>query len=581
MLKESRLPEDIKKTAFATIAAYARELEISTTSSALLLEKAMSSYHQQSRMALIISDGEIDTASATLMQELEERGFAVTTTTPDLWQNEIAIQNEKVTADDVGLIYLTSNQITLQTLLDALIPSTSALNIVIFDPALSSDTPEQPTESVGIPPKNTVILLADTPTALKENADTLKEPLPEDTPPFILPEGPIMAKSLTMHLDKSGQILTALFQKIQQDVTAATENHRKPWWIYGSGVIDTPFQFNDSSQKFTQLLAQLDIFRYLGATGAGSELLDKGWEALVRDHPDWTWFVEKGDLTTVLKRAFAGDRADERHTIALKQGRLPRFTNERGMTFIYQPSGSFMMGSFPDEAGRTQDELIAEMTINSGYYLMQTEVTQAQWQAVMEKNAASFSDCGPHCPVETVSWHDAQAFIKQLNGVDSFQTAVLPAAFQKRWREQFDQSTWHAFSSELNLYLKRVGRGDFFYRLPTEAQWEFACRSGRQTWFGFGSELWRLPEYAWYKENAPHSTQPVATKRAHKSGYYDLHGNVWEWCQDGQGQFKAVRGGSWYYDALSARCAKRYYVKPNDANYNVGLRLVAVPVPSR
>ncbi len=275
MLKESRLPEDIKKTAFATIAAYARELEISTTSSALLLEKAMSSYHQQSRMALIISDGEIDTASATLMQELEERGFAVTTTTPDLWQNEIAIQNEKVTADDVGLIYLTSNQITLQTLLDALIPSTSALNIVIFDPALSSDTPEQPTESVGIPPKNTVILLADTPTALKENADTLKEPLPEDTPPFILPEGPIMAKSLTMHLDKSGQILTALFQKIQQDVTAATENHRKPWWIYGSGVIDTPFQFNDSSQKFTQLLAQLDIFRYLGATGAGSELLDK------------------------------------------------------------------------------------------------------------------------------------------------------------------------------------------------------------------------------------------------------------------------------------------------------------------
>ncbi len=376
--------------------------------------------------------------------------------------------------------------------------------------------------------------------------------------------------------------MIALFQAVQQDVAKTTEKTLTALVdLWCRCACQRLFGSTIRPKNFKHLLAQLDLFRYLKATHAAPKLYEIGWEALVRDHPDWTWFVDKGDLDAVLTRAFASDKADERHTIALKKGLLPRFTNAQGMTFIYHPGGEFMMGSFPDEVGRTEDETVVEMSIASGYYLMQTEVTQAQWQAVTTQNAASFDGCGPDCPVETVSWYQAQSFIKRLNGSDLPQADLLPAAFQRRWRETIEQKPWHVFTDELDLSLNRAGRGNFLYRLPTEAQWEFACRSGRQTMFGFGGELWRLPEYAWYNENAPRSPQPVATKRANGSGYYDLHGNVWEWCLGGQGQLKAVRGGSWYYDGLAARCANRYYVKPTDANYNVGLRLAAVPVPAR
>lgn len=583
MLQRSRLPGTVKRTALTAADDYARELKLTTASPIALFERAMSIYHQQGRRALVISDGKIDQATAAFIQALEESGFMVTKTTmPDQWPKEIASLNEKLTPDDVGLIYATSDRIALNDLMGAMETSTNALNIIIRDPALSLNRPGHPIETVKTLPAKTAVLLADTPTTVKESEDAPKKPLPEDdAEPFTLPEGPVMARALASYLDKPSQTLTALFQNVQRNVATVTKNHRNPWWIFGSEAISTPFRFNDSTQKFSHLLAQLDIFRYLEATDAAPELFDLGWEALVQDHPDWTWFVEKGDFGAVLKRALASDSADERHIIALKQGLLPRFTNDQGITFIYQPKGDFLMGSFTDEAGRTGDEAIAEKSINSGYYLMQTEVTQAQWQAVMEQNLASFDECGPDCPMETVSWYDAQVFIKRLNGSDLPEADLLPAAFQRRWREQVDQNPWHVFADELDRYLNQVGRGDFLYRLPTEVEWEFACRSGRQTWFGYGSELWRLPEYAWYNENAPKSPQPVASKRANESGLYDLHGNVWEWCMDGQGRFKTVRGGSWYYDGLAARCAKRYYLKPNEANYNVGLRLVAIPVASR
>ena len=581
LLKASRLPASMKSAALSDAVQHARNLAIDTVSPATLLEEAMAIYHPRGRMALVIVDGDVNPDTELLITALEESGFVITRSTDsEQWSNDLTHLISKLLPDDVGLMYVTTNQIAINDLLGSLSQSTNALNMIIMDPVFPSEDPKRSIGVFDAPPDNAVILFADTPEVLKKDKVPPSEEISDEDLKLMSPTGPVMAKALATQLDKPGQSLSALFQKVQQDVTKATKAALEPWWIYGIDALTHRFQFNDSAQKFNHLLTQLDLFHYLKSTKAPLTLFEIGWEALVRDHPDWTWFVKKGDLDAVLKRALANDTTGERHTIALKKGLLPRFTNMQGMTFIYHPGGDFFMGSFPDEAGHKEDEAVVEKSIPSGYYLMQTEVTQAQWQKVMGENPTSFDGCGPDCPVETISWYDAQAFIKQLNGAELPQADLLPAAFQRRWREKIEQKPWHVFDDELSQYLQRVGRGDFLYRLPTEAEWEFACRSGRQTMFGFGGELWRLPEYAWYNENAPRSPQPVATKRSNASGYYDLHGNVWEWCLDGQGRFKIVRGGSWYYGALAARCANRYYVKPTDANYNVGLRLVAVPVPA-
>jgi len=581
LLKASGLPAEMKAVALSAANNYAEKIGVSSTSLVTLFQKAMAVYQSQGRVALVINDGETDPDTGTFVEALEESGFTVTSSTSAVgWSKDLTAYAETLQSGDVGLVYVTTDRIGLNVLLDILAPSINALNIVIIDPILSSGDTKRSVEAIDTPPGNAVILFADTPAALKkEDEPDAMEGSPGESP-LIPPAGPVLARVLAAHLGKPGQSLSALFQAVHKDVTDTTRAVLKPWWIFGIEAIRHPFQFNDTIRKFHHLLAQLDLFRYLKAANASAKFLDIGWEALVRDHPAWTWFVENGDLGTVLKRAFASDTEDVLHTTALTKGLLPRFTNSHGMTFIYHPGGKFLMGSFPDEVGRTEDEAVVEKSIAKGYYLMQTEVTQAHWQAVMGENPASFDGCGPVCPAESVSWYDAKAFIKRLNGSDLPQADSLPAAFQRRRQEKIGQKPWYVFTSELDRYLKRVGRGDFRYRLPSEAEWEFACRSGRRTMFGFGGELWRLPEYAWFNENAPRSTQPVATKRSNANGFYDLHGNVWEWCLDGQDKFKAIRGGSWYYGGLAARCANRYYVKPTDANYNVGLRLVAAPAPA-
>ena len=173
----------------------------------------------------------------------------------------------------------------------------------------------------------------------------------------------------------------------------------------------------------------------------------------------------------------------------------------------------------------------------------------------MGRNPATFSDCGPACPVEDVNWDEVQKFIEALN--------------------------------------KRPG--GLVYRLPTEAEWEMACRSkaAASTWFHFGDNEARLGDYAWVKDNSGATTHPVAAKKPNDHGLFDMHGNVWELCQDwdwaypskptvdpmgkAKATYHVVRGGSWYYPRMEARCANRFYVLPSAGNYNVGLRLAVNP----
>ena len=240
--------------------------------------------------------------------------------------------------------------------------------------------------------------------------------------------------------------------------------------------------------------------------------------------------------------------------------------NSIGMELVYIPPGEFMMGSSESDvdeslyiAKRDYAEAKREnfddekpqhrVRLSNGYWLGKYEVTQAQWRAVMGDSPSHFKDCDT-CPVEKVSWDDIRVFLGKIN--------------QKK--------------------------DGFEYRLPTEAEWEYAARDGTKTLYGGNGNL---DEMGWYGKNSGSKTHPVGQKQANSFGLYDMHGNVWEWCEDwyggyasgdatdptgaASGQYRVLRGGSWNHYANYTRSAIRSRDAPSIRfNFN-GFRVAARP----
>lgn len=235
-----------------------------------------------------------------------------------------------------------------------------------------------------------------------------------------------------------------------------------------------------------------------------------------------------------------------------------RLSNSIGMEFVYIPPGTFMMGSPPDEVGRYDDrETFHQVTLTTGFYMQTTEVTHQQWAAVMKSNPSFFTDCGDDCPAEQVSWNDVQRFIWKLNQ-----------------------------SERLNTY-----------SLPTEAEWEYACRAGSETRFNWGND----PDcskanygvsfiHRECKSINPGKPMKTASFPPNTFGLYDMHGNVGEWCLDRfatylpkeavdpAGAYSAIdrvfRGGSWGVGSRYCRSANRDSGSPNLRTSELGFRLV-------
>ena len=210
--------------------------------------------------------------------------------------------------------------------------------------------------------------------------------------------------------------------------------------------------------------------------------------------------------------------------------------------------GTFQMGATSEQGSDAYDDEYPVHSVTlSDYYIGQTEVTQELWEAVMGSNPSEFKGDN-QCPVEKVSWEDCQEFIKKLN--------------------------------------RLTGKN---FRLPTEAEWEYAARGGNKS-KGYKYSGSNNPDIvAWYDDISRGKTHPVAQKQANELGLYDMSGNVWEWCKDwydgyssnsqnnpigaSTGSFRVLRGGGWFNGARSVRVSLRYYDAPDIRDLYYGLRL--------
>lgn len=212
-------------------------------------------------------------------------------------------------------------------------------------------------------------------------------------------------------------------------------------------------------------------------------------------------------------------------------------TNSIGMKLVYIPVGEFTRNSH-------------RVRLTSAFLMGTTEVTQGQWLTVMGNNPSHFK--GDDLPVEWVSWEEAVEFCRKLS--------------EKEGKE---------------------------YRLPTEAEWEYACRAGTTTEYSSGDGEDALKRVGWYSDNSGGKTQPVGQKQANAWGLYDMHGNVWEWCNDwyggvypngevtdptgpATGSYRVIRGGSWGGTPRHCRSAIRLHDSPGSRGSGYGFRVVCV-----
>ena len=222
------------------------------------------------------------------------------------------------------------------------------------------------------------------------------------------------------------------------------------------------------------------------------------------------------------------------------------------MVFIWVPEGCFQLGCGQWSGACTQAEIPVHEVCMDGFYLGKYEVTQGQWEKVMGGNPSKFKSCGANCPVEQVSWEDVRLFILQLNNQSKIK-----------------------------------------FQLPTEAQWEYAARSlGRPEKYAGGPDLKAV---GWYDHNGKNETHPVGSKAPNALGFFDMSGNVWEWCADGfyedayarhqkknpviqsRGCGRVMRGGSWNSKHRSCQTSSRGWSIPEYRHYDFGFRLVALP----
>ncbi len=276
------------------------------------------------------------------------------------------------------------------------------------------------------------------------------------------------------------------------------------------------------------------------------------------------WYVRLLPLVAMLAALDGGRRAVAASetspapppvAASVPQAGQPHTIPDFGLILLPVKAGKFTMGSPYSESGRRDDEIEHTVTLTRPFWLGRTPVTQGQYQRLMGTNPSRFKDQSPDLPVETVSWDEAMDFGRILTERERA-AGRLPAGYR--------------------------------YTLPTEAQREYACRAGTT-----GRYAGDLNAIAWYSGNSDEKPQPVAAKQPNAWGFYDLQGNIWEWCRDWYGNYpsepvtdptgpangsqRVYRGGAWFHSADLCRSAYRYRIEPSYRGSLLGFRLALTP----
>jgi len=277
-------------------------------------------------------------------------------------------------------------------------------------------------------------------------------------------------------------------------------------------------------------------------------------------------------------------------------------TVSASIEMVWIEAGRFTMGSPASEPGRLGDSENPRTANNgvvtlSGFWMGKYQVTQEQWIAVMGSNPSWYhggsrrepatGEIPGRRPVEQVSWYDAIVFCNRLSVMEGLSPAY-------RINGNTDPAVWGTVPTISNTTWNTVQivTGSDGYRLPTEAQWEYACRAGTRTRWNFGETESQLINYAWYGVNGNNMTHQVGIKQPNAWGLYDMHGNVWEWCWDWyttsynnaggsdnpqgavSGIYRVIRGGSWGNSAASVRSGSNDYSNPYGRYSFIGFRLL-------
>ena len=361
----------------------------------------------------------------------------------------------------------------------------------------------------------------------------------------------VAALQLPPDIQADRYLVRAQRQIEEQDFAGAKQSMEQILELQSQHGLEIPEEF---FYRYAEVLDRLELHdeaiefatKYLTRAGRDGEHYREALELL--DQAEQAKAAAEAAAEAARRRAEAAAEAARRRAeaaaAAAEERRKIVAALVAGNDFVRIPPGEFRMGSKSSEA-YNNERTRTRVTISRGFYLGKYEVTQGQWEAVMGSNPSRFDECGPDCPVEEVSWDDVQEFIRKLNAVV----------------------------------------GEQRYRLPTEAEWEYAARAGTN-----GDRYGNLDAIAWHKDNSGGRTHPVGQKAPNEWGLHDMLGNVSEWVQDWYGGYpggsvtdprgpvsglsRVNRGGSLGSDARSCRASYRLFDSPGDCFINLGFRLL-------